>query len=572
MTRSRALMAGAVAAACAVAGVPAAATAAPKAPVRQYTVVAKTGTSRASFERAVRRAGGTVVRYNRAVAVGAVRGPKGFAPRAVKAVAIVGASERRAIGRVPAAAKRLQRNRAIEHGVDGGRDAAGAQRRKPQPPATGIDPLAPLQWDMAAIGATAQQSYRYDQGAGVRVGIMDTGVDGGHPDIAPNFDRGLSRNFTVDDPVIDGPCAEDPDGSCQDPPDVDEDGHGTHVASTIASPINGLGIGGVAPKADIVNLRVGQDSGYFFTQPTVDALTYAGDHGIDVVNMSFYIDPWLYNCTANPADSPQAQAQQRTTIIAVQRAVDYARSKGVLPVAALGNENTDIDDPKFDDTSPDYPPDAAYERTIDNSCLSVPTETEGVVGVTSYGPTGRKAYYSNWSLDQADLAAPGGDRREFFGTPRFNAPENRILAAYPESVGRVGDTDLDGKVDIDAAGNPTTPLVVKDTHGGVSSYYQWIQGTSMASPHAAGVAALVVAAKGRRDRRNGGLTLPAAKTERLLERSAVPMACPPGGVLTYPDPDLPPSYTARCTGTTDHNSFYGDGSVNALNAVRLGRP
>ena len=71
-----------------------------------------------------------------------------------------------------------------------------------------------------------------------------------------------------------------------------------------ARAINGLGIAGVAPSVDIVNLRAGQDSGYFFLQPTVDALTYAGDHGIDVVNMSFYIDPWLYNCAANPADSP----------------------------------------------------------------------------------------------------------------------------------------------------------------------------------------------------------------------------------------------------------------------------
>ena len=60
-----------------------------------------------------------------------------------------------------------------------------------------------------------------------------------------------------------------------------------------------------------MNLRAGQDSGYFFLSPTVDALTYAGDHGIDVVNMSFYIDPWLYNCRSNPADSPAEQREQR---------------------------------------------------------------------------------------------------------------------------------------------------------------------------------------------------------------------------------------------------------------------
>ena len=85
------------------------------------------------------------------------------------------------------------------------------------------------------------------------VGVIDTGIDGTHPDIAPNFDRALSRNFTTDIPVdangteVDGPC-EHP--SCVDPVDEDDNEHGTHVAITIASPINGLGIAGVAPNVD----------------------------------------------------------------------------------------------------------------------------------------------------------------------------------------------------------------------------------------------------------------------------------------------------------------------------------
>ena len=64
--------------------------------------------------------------------------------------------------------------------------------------------------------------------------MIDTGIDGSHPDIAPNFNRGLSRNWTTDKPDIDGKCKQDPDKSCSDPADVDEDGHGTHVAGTIA--------------------------------------------------------------------------------------------------------------------------------------------------------------------------------------------------------------------------------------------------------------------------------------------------------------------------------------------------
>ena len=213
------------------------------------------------------------------------------------------------------------------------------------------------------MGATPEGSYRRQQGSHkVKVGIIDTGIDGTHPDIAPNFDTRLSRNFTVDDPTIDGPCADEPDQSCQDAANVDEDGHGTHVASRSGRRSTAQGIAGVAPGVDLVNLRAGQDSGYFFLGPTLDALTYAGDHGIDVVNMSYYIDPWLYNCTANPADSPAEQREQRLVIEATQRAIDYARARGVTTISAEGNGHTDLGKPTFDDSSPDYPVDATATR------------------------------------------------------------------------------------------------------------------------------------------------------------------------------------------------------------------
>ena len=178
------------------------------------------------------------------------------------------------------------------------------------------EPLADLQWDMRMIHATPTARTRRRRAAsGCSSGIIDTGVDGNHPDIAPNFDRALSRNFTTDIPLVDGPCADEPDASCTDPNDVDENSHGTHVASTVASPINGIGMAGVAPNVTLVNLRAGQDSGFFFLQPSVDALTYAGDHGIDVVNMSYFIDPWLYNCGNPlhpvPEDSPPDSRRSR---------------------------------------------------------------------------------------------------------------------------------------------------------------------------------------------------------------------------------------------------------------------
>ncbi len=178
---------------------------------------------------------------------------------------------------------------------------------------------------------------------------------------------------------IDGPCADEPDGSCSDPADVDEDGHGTHVAGTVAAAANGIGVTGVAPNVSLVNLRAGQDSGFFFLQPSVDALTYAGDHGIDVVNMSYFIDPWLFNCKNHPADSPAEQLEQQTIIKATERALGYAHRHGVTLVAAAGNEAIDYSKTVTDTTSPDFPLGTEKEREVPPSCLDLPTEGRNVL-------------------------------------------------------------------------------------------------------------------------------------------------------------------------------------------------
>ncbi|MGH3100857.1 MAG: S8 family peptidase, partial [Thermoleophilia bacterium] len=243
------------------------------------------------------------------------------------------------------------------------------------------EPLADRQWDMRMIDATPSGSYRVNQGRrGVMVGIIDSGIDGNHPDLRANFNRDLSRNFATDIPLIDGPC-EVP--SCVDPRDVDDNGHGTHVAGLVAAGLNGLGTAGVAPKVTLVNIRGGQDGGFLFLQPVVDAIVYAGLVGIDVINMSFYIDPWLFNCLDNPADSPEAQAEQRTVRVATQRAISFARAHGVTPVASMGNGHTDLGNPTEDLTSPDFPPGSEYPRTVDNSCITVPVETRGVISISA---------------------------------------------------------------------------------------------------------------------------------------------------------------------------------------------
>ncbi|MBC7725840.1 MAG: S8 family serine peptidase [Burkholderiaceae bacterium] len=552
---------------------------APGAAGDEFVVLYAEGVPLANARAAIAAAGGTILTENTDVGVATVVATDGnFESSAATQSAIEGTAKNQVIGDVPE--NRNARGEAKK--LDAVQADARATVQQAQIVATqtpNAEPLASLQWDMKQIGATVDGSYKYDQGKkSVLVGIIDTGIDGTHPDIAPNFDAALSRNFTVDIPydangdVIDGPCDAEPDQSCNDPANVDEDGHGTHVASTIGSPINGIGIGGVAPNVTLVNLRAGQDSGYFFLQPSIDALTYAGRNGIDVVNMSYYVDPWLFNCTKNPADSRADQREQRTIITAMQRALNYAHQRGVTLVSAAGNGATDYTKPLVDSSSPDFasvPGEVAYTRDLldPNACTSMPSEGKGVISVSSTGQSGRKAYYSDYGNGYIDVAAPGGDA---YDTPTGDlTTTGQILAAYPESLAIANG-------EIDANGNPTVPYVVKscDVSGTICGYYQYLQGTSMASPHAAGVAALIVSHYGVKDKKTGGTTLPASVVEKVLAKTATPTACPTPPAYTYtrrvPQADgsvIVRTSTHVCEGSTNSNGFFGKGVINALRAV-----
>ncbi|ACZ85906.1 S8 family peptidase [Streptosporangium roseum] len=424
-----------------------------------------------------------------------------------------------------------------------------------------VEPLAGRQWDMKMIGATADGSYATAPGSKkVLVGVIDTGVDGRHPDIAPNFNRALSRNFVTDRPkdskgqTFDGPCEFK---GCKDPADWDDDGHGTHVASTIGSPINDLGVAGVAPEVSLVNLRAGQDAGIFFLKPSLDALTYAGDAGINVVNMSYYVDPWLFNCAANPADSKAEQLEQRGVITGMQRALDYARGHGVTLISALGNELTDLGRPKTDTTSPDYPADSTRVRKVDNSCLNVPAESKGVIAVSALGTSGRKAYYSDYGLEQTDLSAPGGD--EYDGTKDPDVART-ILAAAPEHVLRA-----QGLINRD--GLPKNSSVVRDCRDGTCAYYQYLAGTSMAAPHATGVAAILLSRFGKPGK--GGVSMAPADVQRLLYATATKKSCPSPRRYVYRIEGQ--KFPQVCEGSKSRNGFYGRGIVNAARAAAVTR-
>ena len=219
------------------------------------------------------------------------------------------------------------------------------------------DSLSGLQWDMTQI--KVGEAHAISTGdPSILVGDIDTGLDYTHPDLAPNVDSGASANC-VSGVAVPGAAAA-----------ADDNGHGTHTAGTIAAAANGIGIVGVAPNVKIAGIKAGNADGFFFPEAVVCSFMWAADHGVDVTNNSYFADPWLFNC--------RNDAEQRAIWTAERRAIKYAQNKGVLVVAAEGNQADDLSHPTLDATSPDDT--NPVLRAISNACAVVPTEVPGVVG------------------------------------------------------------------------------------------------------------------------------------------------------------------------------------------------
>jgi subtilisin family serine protease len=542
-------------------------------PTANYVVLAADGVPMPAAIQAVTGLGGRVTASNPDIGTLTVTAPAtGFIAAASRSKALAGVTSDRVIGRLPAdrvskpdvnaEPRAAARAAAVKARATGVTAPTTARPRAVGPAPAATEPLADLQWDMKMI--KADQAAKTNKGdPRVLVGIIDSGIDTSNPDLAAVTDLDLSRNFVTDLPAIDGPCEF---AGCVDPVGHDDDGHGTHVAGTVAAAANGIGISGVAPNVTLVEVRGGQDSGFLFLNPVINALTYSADIGIDVVNMSFFVDPWLFNCQNNPADSPDEQAEQRAITTAMVRALNYAHRHNVTLVAAEGNDHQDLGNPLPDRTSPDFPAGTAKTRTIDNAtCLSLPIEGPNVIGVSALGPSLRKADYSNYGQERTTVAAPGGFFRDGFGTPTFRTAGNEVLSTYPEAT-------LQAAGEVDAAGNVVPGFegtVFKScaSDGRTCGYYTYLQGTSMASPHAAGVAALIVSRYGKADPNHpGGVTFSPDRVRDIITTSAtkVPCAVP---VERYANEGRGPEFDAPCTGTMSFNSIYGHGVVDTLAVV-----
>jgi thermitase len=279
--------------------------------------------------------------------------------------------------------------------------AEADQRRK-----LAADPLAGLLWGLDNTAQSvwgshgtldadidAPEAWAVTRGAGATVAVVDTGVDTGHPDLAANLVDG--HDFVDDD-------ANPTDGN----------GHGTHVAGTIAAAENGTGVVGVAPQAHIMPLRVLDANGSGWGSDVAAAFAWAGNHGVRVVNASLGSDS--------------------ITLAERQAIHDHPNT---LYVVAAGNSGANVE------SAAEYP--CAY------------TEANVLcVGATDWNDT--KASFSNYGASSVDLFAPG----------------TKVISTYPRGF----------------SSNLTSTI------GGLADGYELMQGTSMATPHAAGAAALVAAA------------------------------------------------------------------------------
>jgi lantibiotic leader peptide-processing serine protease len=396
-------------------------------------------------------------------------------------------------------------------GNNGGTATPTGSDSQPMP-----DPLGFEQWDKKIINATLTGSYELQRGRPeVHVFVIDTGADMTHIDVAPNLDVADSRSFVPSEPTI-----------------QDFHGHGTWTISAVGAPINGVGISGVAPNVTLVEGKVlsGAGSGLFLW--TDQAIVYAGLKHFDVVSAS--LGGYIPKCgnNANPnCDHPD--------FILLNRATQFARSNGVLPVAAAGNDGWDLSNGSFF-----------------RSFIEAPGEIAGWVTVAATGYNNEKAFYSNYGTS-INVSAPGGSTRGYNGVPGGASCDGH--GSFCRLIGAWSST---------ASSAPSNPIEQCTGPGGTPPcyLYGYVQGTSMATPNTAGVAALIISQYGDFSSNNPNKPhMSPTAVQSLLQITANNQPCPdPKTVIEGPGFLFP---TATCQGGTGNTTFFGKGIVDAVKAI-----
>lgn len=307
-----------------------------------------------------------------------------------------------------------------------------------------------FQWDIKRVTHFGE-SYQTEKGNHkVVVGIIDTGVVQDHPDLNKNLLGG--KNF-VPTGGIDGSDLTE----TGDPTDFeDRNGHGTHVAGTIAG--NGQ-ILGVAPEVGFKSYRVFGAKGGAATTTIVSAIMAATKEEVDVISMSLGgYDAAGQILWTDPATGIVYKLGNEVADMKLyKRAIKYAVDHGVTVVAAAGNDHINATNKKevTEFLNNELGP-QGYKFV--GAGFEVPGSLPGVITVAATGPDDIKASYSNYGAGYVDVTAPGGDGERY---PDWSWYEDLNFSSY------------------------------------LDNDYAFMAGTSMATPKVSAVAALIISQQGK---------------------------------------------------------------------------